>query len=278
MKRLYIIIFLAVLASCQKDNVVPAVEEAVVEYSVQPSVQFEVKSSGGESETAESTVNVLWYGVYHKKADGRYVYMNDMSAFVEVTNPSDIQVPIVLIKDQEYKLVFVAQHRVPADGGEHEYVYTVSEEGVMSLNADADVTLGEQLEAFVFVDELGPVTGNENRRIKLDRVVSQVNIGTTSTVGGPLGVSVSGAAKSYDIFRNEYSEETSQVEFNALGNLAASGNKITVSGTEYNLLTRMYFLGNNKLDFTISDSNGSIAISSIDTKVNFKTNVVGEIL
>lgn len=132
-------------------------QEVLMTYTLRPDIQFEVKS--GESTTAGSAsqINVLWYGIYHKKVDGRYIYMNDMSAFVEIEDPSDIKVPISLFKDQEYRLVFVAQHCIQSAQRSLSYVYTVTENGLMSVNHTAPITSGEQLEAFVSVDEVGPI-------------------------------------------------------------------------------------------------------------------------
>ena len=75
-KVLYIFMSIILLASCQKDACVQTPEEAVVTFDVQTPVEFEIKS--GENGTG-SKINALWYGVYHKKADGGYVYVNDMS-------------------------------------------------------------------------------------------------------------------------------------------------------------------------------------------------------
>ena len=271
-RTLIILLSVFLLASCQKDSYVDA--PATLIYTIVPDVTFEVKSAA-----ASTSVNTLWYGVYHKKNDGTYVYVNDMSDFVEITDPSNIEVPITLINDQEYKLVFVAQHRFQSQQRTDSYAYTVqSESGMMSVNTSAPFTSGDQLEAFAFVDEVGPVTGNENRKITLDRIVSQVNVGTSApTLPASLKVKVSGIPASYDIFNMTFSEESTQLAFD---NIAVEGEVMNVSGKDYTRLTTLYFLGSNKINLTLTnaaDEERYITINDIDTQVNYKTNIAGNI-
>ena len=202
MRRLTIISFFLLLTGlgCQEVISVDGGEPATLTYSVSTSVSFEVKSGAEGSEGSEgsvpgnaSEINVLWYGVYHKKADGTYKYMSDMSAFVEVADPNSIQVPITLINGQEYELVFVAQHRILADDDEHTYMYTISDDAVMSRNPSAALTSGEQLDVFVFVDRVGPVVGSISKSITLERPVAQINVGT-SDAGAGAGADASAGA------------------------------------------------------------------------------------
>jgi hypothetical protein len=145
-KVLYIFMSIILLASCQKDACVQTPEEAVVTFDVQTPVEFEVKS---EENGTGSKINALWYGVYHKKGEDNYVYMNDMSAYVTVDNASEkISVPITLFKDQEYKIAFIAQHR--SSDGVYTYILkdgqtVLSEEefAEMVLNPKAEIANGE---------------------------------------------------------------------------------------------------------------------------------------
>ena len=271
MKRLLIIFFsIVLLAACQKDDRVNALEETVVTYRVQPSVTFEVKSAG-----EATAINVLWYGVYHKKASGNYEYMNDMSAFVEVTDPANIQVPITLIKDQEYQLVFVAQHRIQSDNNDNVYTYTVNAAGDMTRNTAAEITSGEQLDAFVYVDTVGPIVGNENRNIVLERPVAQINVATSATeLPQTIDLTLTGMPESYNVFTGKYLEQTTTL---ALTGQAPAGGQIEVSGTKYNRLSTVYVFGGNEIDCTIQYGTTSRTVSSIDTAPNHKTNIVGNI-
>lgn len=278
MKKIIIILSaLLLLASCQKESHVPAPEETVVTYTVQTPVEFEVKS--GEN-GAGSEINALWYGVYHKKGDGSYVYIPEVSDFVEeITDPLNIKVSIKLFKEQEYRLVFVAQHCISSVQRNLSYVYTITDDGVMSVNQNAPITSGDQLEAFVYVDDVELLIGNEVKDITLNRIVSQVNICTSSeTLPEKLNVSVSGTPESYNLFTGSFSEKTVDLAFE---NLNVPGDDMTVSNNSYKRLTTLYFLGNNKIDITVSDAadnENSTSISQIDNKVNYKTNIAGNIL
>lgn len=280
MKRLLIIFFsIVLLASCQKFSDVNTSEKTVVTYCVQPSVTFEVKSSG-----EASAINVLWYGVFHKKDNGEYVYMNDMSAFVEVGDISDIKVPITLIKDQEYRLVFVAQHRIESANRNNIYTYNVGADGILSRNEDAPIASGEQLDVFVACDEVGPIVGNENRNVTLERPVAQINIATSSIeLPEMLDVTLSGMPASYDIFNDRYSGETAQLSLT--GQMRSEGT-VTVADQDYNRLSTLYVLGGNKIDCDISYATSSEAdpekkkrtlVYQVATAPNHKTNIVGNI-
>jgi hypothetical protein len=177
MKRLIIILSaIVLLAGCRKDAPVDAPELTTMTYNVKAPVQFFTKAAGEGDQ-----INILWCGVYHKEAEDNYVYMPYMSAFVEVTPGKVVKVPLTLIRNQYYKLVFVAQHRNNDNTKAYTYTYTYNIDyatGNMALNVPA--TDGECLDAFVKVDEVGPIVGNENRDITLDRPFAQINLGTSA--------------------------------------------------------------------------------------------------
>lgn len=277
MKRIIIILSaIVLLAACQKENRIQEPELSTVTYSVTAPVEFETKAAGDAD-----LINVLWYGVYHKKENGEFKYMSDMSAFVDVIHPSSIQVPITLINNQVYKLVFVAQHKITLP--QEEYVYNIShDDGIMTLNTDANITNGEQLDAFVYVEkEIGPIVGNENRNITLQRPVAQLNFATSKTVSAntPLSITLEGAPASYNVFTNTYSQQLAgPVTF---AGLKVTGDGFTVSSNAYTRLETLYVLGGNKVEATVvTGTDGAAtttAISEIVTAPNYKTNIVGEI-
>ena len=280
MRQLTIISFFLLLTGlgCQEVISVDGGEPATLTYSVSTSVSFEVKSGAEGSEGSvpgnASEINVLWYGVYHKKADGTYKYMSDMSAFVEVADPNSIQVPITLINGQEYELVFVAQHRILADDDEHTYMYTISDDAVMSRNPSAALTSGEQLDVFVFVDRVGPIVGSFTKSITLERPVAQINVGTSvATLPNDLDISFENVPESYDIRTRTFSGTLSQ----SFDNLPISGDPIKVDNIDYTSLTTLYILGGNRVNMTISCDSNHKTITNIATAPNFKTNIVGSI-
>ena len=278
MKRLFIIFFsIILLAACQKDVVVDGGASSTLTYSLSTGVSFEVKGGAVSSAVAPgsaSEINVLWYGVYHKKDDGTYRYMSDMSAFVEVTDPNSIQVPITLINGQEYELIFVAQHRILSANDDHTYMYTISDDAVMSRNPSAALTSGEQLDVFVFVDRVGPIVGSFTKSITLERPVAQINVGTSvATLPNDLDISFENVPESYDIRTRTFSGTLSQ----SFDNLPISGDPIKVDNIDYKSLTTLYILGGNRVNMTISCDSNHKTITNIATAPNFKTNIVGSI-
>ena len=245
-------------------------------YTLRPDVQFEVKSL--ESQSAVNTLSCL---VYHFM-NGGYEYVPELSLFVDLTdssnldNDGNINVPVKLFKDQQYRLIFVAQHAIKPAVGTASYIYTVKD-GVMSVNTDADITSGEQLEAFAFVDDAVRPTGVESKHITLGRVVSQVNIATSQdNLPSSLKVTASNVPASFDLVNNTSFDETTTLTFD---NISVAGDKMIVSATEYNRLTTLYFLGSNKIDITLSaEGKETFTIKQVDTKVNYKTNIAGNIL
>ena len=284
MYRILIILSsIVLLAACQKESRVDS--PATLTYTVVPKISFDLKSGAEPAEVTTSEVNSLSYMVYHKKADGRYVYVREMGDFVTITDASDIKVPITLIKDQEYILVFIAQHRFQNMQRTDSYAYNYdTDNGIMSVNTNAGFTSGDQLEAYVFVDEVGPITGNENRNATLRRIVSQINIGTSAaTYPENLNIAVTGAATSYNVFEGTYAAATeeSTINLSDIATPAAGTDHIKVSSVNYNRLATLYCLGSNKLGLTLTnaqDAADNFTISNVSTQVNYKTNIVGNIL
>ena len=268
MKRLLIILFaIVLLAGCQKDAPVDA--SVTMTYSVKPPVQFITKAAG-----EGSRVNILWCGVYHKTAEG-YEYKLDMSAFVEVTPGQDINVPLTLIRNQEYMLVFVAQHRNNNNNNRaYTYTYNINyTTGDMALNAP--VTDGECLDVFVKVDHVRHVTGNEHRDITLERPVAQVNIGTSADLPASFDLTITGVPQAYNFFTGEYSQTTEEHTFAGL--TPPAGGTLSVGGATYKHMTTLYIFGGNKIGGSITYGQSAKTFSNIDTAPNHKTNIVGNI-
>lgn len=278
-KILYIFAALVLLASCQKDAGVQASEEAVVTYDVKAPIEFEIKSSSqgtGQGTGQGNAINALWYGVYHKKGS-TYRYMSDMSDFVQVTDINDISVPITLFKDQEYRIIFVAQHIEPvtsADGTTtNRYTYNINSAGDMSLNPKAIITNGEQLDAFVYWEQTGVIQNDSKKNVTLSRPLAQINISTTATEKpSKIDIAVSGTAASYNIFSGSYS---------APADTPLSFRGLTCSGSD---LATLYILpAGNSVDLTLSKYYEGdtipveMTVSSVSVAPNYKTNVKGNI-
>ncbi len=269
-KFCFIIISLVLLAACQEDVPVSYGEEAVISYNIETPVEFEIKSS-----TAPSKVNTLWYGVFHKKENGEYVYMEDMSAFVTIVDPSSIKVPVTLVKDQEYRIAFVAQHKTAADA----YTYLIDGNGIMTYNAAVSHTSGDELDAFVFVDETGVIDGDFKKDVELTRKMSRVNLYTSSDkIPVSTKVAVAGAPASYDLFRAANSSATGPFVFEGLK--PESGATHTNGGKTYNHVVSFYVFGGNAVscDYTFTYADGTtqtLSVEGISTAPNYNTHIAG---
>ena len=275
MNRILIILSaLFLLVSCQKDERIETSEQSVLTYTVSAPFEFEIKST---STGNGSEINALWYGVYHKKADGSFVYMSDMSAYVPVDNASeDISVPITLFKDQEYKIIFVAQHikAVASASGDMSncYTYIINENGHMSLNPKAVITDGEQLDAFVYWEATGVIQNSYKKRIELTRPLAQINVSSSvSELPTRIDLAVTGTAASYNIFDGQYAGPTSE-------SISFSG--LVCNGED---LAAIYVLpaGNSViLDMTMHYPGGTTKtkqVENIPVAPNYRTNVTGNI-
>lgn len=275
MKRsVFIFLSLFLLAGCREDVPVIYNEQAVISYDIEAPVEFEVKST-----SSAGAVNTLWYGVYHKKADGSYVYMEDMSSFVTITDPSSIQVPVSLIKDQEYRIVFVAQHR---SSEANSYTYTIDGEGIMKYNTSAANahSSAEELDAFIFVDETGVMDGDLKKNIELERPLSRISLYTSSSsLPEKTTVKVSGVPASYDLFADKASEETMELTF---GPFAPDESTVVSGGQTCDNVVSFYVFGGNevKCDFTFTyadNATKTLTVEKVSTAPNHKTNIVGNI-
>ena len=268
MKRVLNILFaIVLLAGCQKDAPVDA--SVTMTYSVKPPVQFITKAAGEGSQ-----VNILWCGVYHKKGENNYTYMEPMSVFVTITPGEDINVPLTLIRNQEYRLVFVAQHRSDTNLRTTGYTYNIKyKTGDMELNAP--LTDGECLDVFVKVDHVRHVAGNEHRDITLERPVAQVNIGTSADLPASFDLTITGVPQAYNLFTGEYSQTTEEHTFAGL--TPPAGGTLSVGGATYKHMTTLYIFGGNKIGGSITYGQSAKTFSNIDTAPNHKTNIVGNI-
>ena len=203
--------------------------------------------------------------------------MSDMSAYVPVEDASgDISVPITLFKDQEYKIIFVAQHieAVASASGDVSncYTYTVNENGHMNLNPAAVITDGEQLDAFVYWEATGVIQNSYKKRIELTRPLAQINVSSSvSELPTSIDLAVAGTAASYSIFDGQYAGPTSE---------SISFNGLVCNGED---LAAIYVLpaGNSvTLDMTMHYPGGTTKtkqVENIPVAPNYRTNVTGNI-
>ncbi len=277
MKYIHIIVFSLLLCACSKEMDPQQGTETTLIYEVTTDVQMEIKSPQPATE-----VNMLWYGVYHKKDDSTYRYMSDMSAFVEITDPSQITVPITLIKDQEYKIVFVAQYK---DSGEEAYTYRIdsgdeNQFAHMYLkNPDALPTDGDKMDVFTFCDEVQSGPGMKTKGITLTRPVAKVDVGTSADVlPDKLVLNVDGIPLYYDLFEGTYSNETVQLKYSG----KPHGGGVIANGVFYSKLASFYAFYGSSVSCTLKlqyegCAEKEVNVNGITLAPNYKTNIVGNI-
>ena len=147
----------------------------------------------------------------------------------------------------------------------------IDENGQMSLNPSADITDGEQLDAFVYWEQTGVIKNDYKKEIELERPLAQINISTSATeTPEKITVEVSGTAESYDIFAKKYATQTAVLTF---ADLDCRGTDLATvyvlpASNSVNLKLTMKYAGGTKVTKEVP----SVAIAP-----NFKTNVTGNI-
>jgi hypothetical protein len=122
---------------------------------------------------------------------------------------------------------------------------------------------------------VGPIAGNENRDITLDRPVAQINVGTSADeLPTTFDLTLTGVPAAYNLFTGTCSQSTVEHTFQGLEPIRGT---LNVAGTDYNHMTTFYIFGGNKIGGAITYGQSAKTFSNIDTAPNHKTNIVGNI-
>lgn len=263
---------LVLAASCNKAEMASN-EEITVNYSV----SVPVTKALGEG----AAVNKVWYAVY--RTDGSLV--SNYQA-VDFTGGS-ANCPVVMMRGQSYKVVFVAQHYDGAEMTDPTYMI-VPETAVISLKADKAITNSDNCDVFTYVDDVVNYDGAPADAVVLERKVSQISFTCNATDwnnAASLGmtpthssVTLTNVPKSYNLLSGTPSAETVSVAYA----------KNTLPGGDCNLATVFCFVGSDAnfttdatLDLYTSESGASVrtlAVPSVPAKANYKTNINGNIM
>lgn len=271
MRKLLVIISVLLMAACAKENHDAAEKLSVVTYDVCTlDIEMEIKASGA----AAPTVNVLWYGVYHKQESGQYVQVRTSS--VEIVDPASIEVPVTLVQGQEYRVIFVAQNKV-ADT----FIYNIDANGHLSLNApDALPSDGNMMDLFVHCDVVTPYAAAHTKDIELERPVGQVNIATSAQeLPQSISVELGNVPVYYDIFEECCSEETQTLKYAG----APMPGTFDLGTDQYSRLALFSVLAGNDISCSMTlhyadpSKDNTLTVAKAKTAPNFKTNIVGNI-
>ena len=259
------------MAACAKDPADLGPAMSVVTYDVRTStIEVEIKSSDEEV----PTVNVLWYGVYHKQESGQYVQVRTSS--VEIVDPTSIEVPVTLVQGQEYRVIFAAQNKV-----NDTFIYNIDADGHLSLNEPEALPVdGNMMDVFVYCDVVTPQAPEHVKDIQLERPVGQVNIATSAQVlPQTISVELGNVPAYYDIFNECYSTETQVLKYDG----AIMQGTFEANQTQYTRLALFSVLAGNDISCSMSlhyedaSLDKTINVAEAKTAPNYKTNILGNI-
>lgn len=166
MRRIIYILSIITLSivSCNKiDEEQPNDNEVTLQYRV--SCDALTKSIGyGEA------VNYVSYAVYLKRGDS-YDFVSSFRP-VAFSATGEAICPVVLAKDQTYKVVFVAQHY----NEKGESTYTVDFRNKMLTMPAEAVANSENYDLFHTVSDIIEFNGTQHEPVELVRIVAQVNL------------------------------------------------------------------------------------------------------
>lgn len=272
MKRIILIslaLFAAALLSCNKTEIVGN-GEVTVNYTV---AMPQTKASLGNGDA----VNYVWYALY--RADGSLVQEFPLQPFAT----GSANCPVTMVRDQNYSVVFVAQHYdVAGDVKTPSYAVDAAK-GVLQMPVAAKAN-SDNYDVFWYVDEVVKYDGNSNSKpITLTRKVAQVNYFCTSedaAAAATLGMTptaseivLTGVPESYDIIAGQPSLNTVTVTYD----------KADLTG-DTNLLGTAYCLaGDNLTNAELKLYKGDELTTTIDVKnlpieINKRTYITGAIM
>lgn len=272
MKRTIIIILAllaAALLSCNKTEKV-ASGEVTVNYTVAMPM---TKASLGNGEA----VNYVWYALY--RADGSLVQEFPLQPFAA----GKAICPVTMVRDQSYKVVFVAQH-YKVDGEAKTPAYAVDAMNAvlqMPLTAEAN---SDNYDVFCYVEEVIDYQGATGAKpVTLTRKVAQVNYFCTSedaAAAATLGMTptaseivLTGVPESYDIISGQPSVNTVEVTYA----------KTDLTGDTNLLGTAFCFAGDNLTNAELKLYKDDVLTTTLDVdnlpvEINKRTNITGAIM
>lgn len=261
---------LVLAASCNKAEA-PAGEGLTVNYSV--SVPSTKALGQGEA------VNKVWYAVY--RTDGTLV-----SAYQAVDFTSgNANCPVVMMRGQSYKVVFVAQHYDGTEKTDPTYEI-IPETATLIIKPDKALANSDNYDVFTYVDEVLNYDGAPAESVALERRVAQVNFTCNDTdwdnsvvlgmTPSHSAVILAGVPKSFNLLSGTASSETITLPY--AKNIRPTGDK--------NLATVFCFVGADfttdaTIDLFTSETGPSVrtlTVPNVPVQSNYKTNIEGNIM
>jgi len=275
-QRLFIFLILAAasLTGCTKSDVCQAeVEEVTVNYAVAaPATKASEPALGNGA-----AVNYVWYALY--RTDGTLVNEFTLQPFFE----GKALCPVTMVRDQSYKVVFVAQH-YNVDGQTKTPVYAVNaESAVLSMPSSTEAN-SDNSDLFCYVDEVIDYKGdNDPKSIILTRKVAQINFICTAEDASAAAlqgktpdssaITLTGVPAYYDILAGEPSTATMTVQYA----------KTALTG-DANLLGSAFCFASDHIAsaalklYKGNDLTASVSVDHVPVEMNKRTNIVGALM
>lgn len=274
MKQRIIILFTLVAVSfigCSKAEIHEMGDrEVTVNYTMSVPVTKAALGNG-------AAVNYVWYALY--RADGTFVKEFTRQPFRD----GKALCPVTMVRDQSYKVVFVAQHYT-VDGQTKTPVYAVNaESATLSMPASTEAN-SDNTDLFCYVDEVIDYKGsNEPKSIILTRKVAQINYLCTSEDADAAAlqgktpdhssITLTGVPAYYDILAGEPSSTTMTVQYTK----AALTGDTNLLGTAFCFASD--HIASTELKLYKGDQlTATVSVDHVPVEMNKRTNIVGALM
>ena len=273
-------------ASCHKPDEVNNIagDEITVNYSINVAPATKSQDYAGEA-------NYVWYALYKKSVDelGAETYtLAREYAVPEALIDGKAVCPVTMMREQSYRIVFVAQHYDQVTDGEStvlQPIYTPDAEKHLIEMPDAAVANSGIYDAFYAVDEIDNYDGKDVEPVTLKRLTAQVNFLTStedwnaasdlSMTPTHSSVEVEGLSRSFDLLTGTPSVETVEQP--------VTYERSQIPGNEH--IASFFCFASDvikvTLDLYTSDngvSNRTIVVDNVPVKSNMKTNIKGRMM
>ena len=285
-------------ASCQQENLEPAVKGNTVTYTVEAPGALQTKAIADGMNVTE-----LIYEVWITSADkttalaetgAQRLYQAKTDMFPE-GGKNKATVTLDLVNDQHYTVLFWAQVK---DAAAYNTANLTAVTYAKDLSTEKYLANDESLAAFYAVDFVND-GDDASKTVYLKRPFAQINLCTLNSkaaaqADGDYNIAIVNSKMTLKqvptVFNIAAEEATAPVDFEFAYNAVPSGDDamITVNGKPYYYAGMNYvFAGDNlELTYDIQTSlNGSTnyavvnnVISSVPVKKNYRTNIVGNLL
>lgn len=271
MKKLIYITLAALIAltSCNKSETL-ASGEVTVNYTVAVPVTKAALGNG-------AAINYVWYALY--STDGSLVREFSLQPFTE----GKALCPVTMVRDQSYKVVFVAQH-YDVHSGDKTPVYAIDAENAVLEMPVSAIANSDNYDLFCFVEEVIDYQGaTDAKPLMLARKVAQINYLCTdedSAAAAALdmtptasSITLTGVPASYGLISGQVSDNTVTVTY---AKAALTTSDLNLLGTAFclagdNVATKLELYKGDVLTTTLE-------VASVPVGLNKRTNIKGAIM